>query len=713
MDFGKVYFTGDFMLSKFDRYLGDKVPVSERIFYICAFMSSVASLLFVSIAIILKIDYILVLLYSSVGIVSTLFFFLERKRPHSTLYSIIYLAYTNMLIFPFILIYSKTVTIEVPLYLLIGLVFTFVLLEKKPRIIMYILQVTEDILVCFYVFLKRGNSYYMAGPASFEDYIRLESAILISGLFCGLVVFYRNRILAKEIASKEEATFMAEKVSYAKDVFLVNVSHEIRTPLNAIIGTTEMLLDSECSNHIKEMAFNISNSSHALLSITNDLLDFSRMNIENLEPVVEKFDLSMLLNDIINLMSVRLLDSNVEFFVNVNPRIPKVLYGDSGKIRQVIINLLSNGIKYTKEGHLLITADFEEVEEKKILLKFKVEDSGIGIKPENLEKIFEPFTHSEEDIEREIEGNGMGLPLCKKLCDMIDGEIHVESEFGKGSKFFFDVFVNIDTPYLDGTLGSIDKEDVSFAFYAESDADKSSLEDIFKSMGIKSVKALSDEDIIKMAGMKEYTYILIDTACYERNKEILNTEGVDWKKVVVIGDCNYSYSGEPFESVLTKPISVLNVADLINDTKNYAIRKQSFEGKFTTPNATILVVDDNLVNLDVAAGLLQRYEGRVLTAASGKECLITLANEKVDLILLDYMMPDMDGIDTLNEIRKLPNDSFKTLPVITLTANVVSGAREMFLNAGFDDYLSKPIEIPKLEKVLADHLPSDLIKYSI
>ena len=185
------------------------------------------------------------------------------------------------------------------------------------------------------------------------------------------------------------------------------------------------------------------------------------------------------------------------------------------------------------------------------------------------------------------------------------------------------------------------------------------------------------------------------------------------KKIVIISGCNYSYSGEPFESVLTRPISSLNVADLINETISYALRKQIFDGKFSIPDAKVLVVDDNLVNLDVAAGILSRYKASVTTVASGEDALSSVQYDKFDIIFLDFMMPGMDGMDTLKAIRNLDIEYAKTVPIISLTANVVSGAREMFLKEGFTDYLSKPIEIDALEKILMEHLAHNLIKAEV
>jgi len=701
------------MASLFEKYLGKQIPMHERLFYMATFMSGISALLFAAITPFLQVDYYTVILFCLMSFTCVLFFFLERFFRKTDIFSLLFLFINNMILLPLILYFSDGVTVEVPLYMLIGLTYSIVLLKGKLRIVYIIIQLIVDILTSFYCFLYRYRGDSSLGVATSSDLMRLELAIACSGILCGTIIAYRNSQLHKEMLEREEANAQAEKVSYAKDMFLVNVSHEIRTPLNAIIGTTDLLLDSTAPNHVREVAFNISNSSHALLSITTDLLDFSRMNIDSLVPENAEFDISLMLNDIINLMSVRLLDSNVEFMVDINPLLPKFMIGDSGKIRQIIINILSNAIKYTKEGHMHFFVDFEESDSNQIKLLVKVQDTGIGIKPENIEKIFEPYNRSGgEATDRIIEGNGLGLSLCRKLADAMNGSIRAESVYGEGSTFFFDALLSVSEKSSEH-VGDVKRSDINIIFFIDNSNDRAKLLDMSEKMNISCHEAECEEEFVYACSENNYDYMFLDTTAYERLKKAINEAGTNWKKIIVISGWNYSYSGEPFEFVLTRPLSCLNFADVINDNKSLSVRKQIFNGKLNLKNLTIMVVDDNLINLSVAAGLLERYEPNVITAASGIEAINTIQSEDIDLVLLDYMMPDMDGIDTLKAIRALDGDKYKKVPVIALTANVVSGAREMFLDAAFDDYLSKPIEIDKLEKALAEHLPEEKIKYSI
>ena len=701
------------MKTLIEAHFGAHLSKKTRLFNMATLLSSVFTLLFVSIALMMKISATYILMYATICIASAVFFLLNRKLNKPEVLSLIYLSYCNFIAFPASLLLSDKTTVEVPLYMCIGLTFSMILLDGWVKYAHFFVQLIIDLVFSYYKFVLEDANQPAYGAVTSQEYFRIEVAVVATGLICGIIVFYRNSLLEDEMRLREEATKKAEMVSYAKDMFLVNVSHEIRTPLNAILGTTDMLLDSDASNHVKEMAYNISNSSHALLSITTDLLDFSRMNIDSIVPESEKYDIAFMLNDIINLMSVRLLDSNVDFFVDVNPNLPRMLIGDSGKIRQIIINILSNAIKYTKEGHMIFYVDFEKLEGDRIHLFIRVEDTGIGIKKESIEKIFEPYNRSGEATDRIIEGNGLGLALCRKLASAMGGKIYAQSEYGKGSTFFFDVCQKVESFDTENRVGHVNKENACIAFYSNQVSDVNILTKILKGMDIRTINISNDDELFKALEKDYVSYYLIETSVYERLKiDLINLE-VNWKKIVIISGCNYSYSGEPFESVLTRPISSLNISDLINETISYALRKQIFDGKFSIPNAKILVVDDNLVNLDVAAGILSRYKATVTTVASGEDAVSSVQYDKFDIIFLDFMMPGMDGIDTLKAIRNLDVEYAKTVPIISLTANVVSGAREMFLNEGFNDYLSKPIEINSLEKILTEHLASNLIKVEV
>lgn len=696
------------MNTLYENYLNHNIPVKERYFYLITFFCSVTSLIVSCFGLVFRLHAATNLIFFSVCIVGVSMFFLERKFHKTRLLSHIFLFICNIVIFPIALYAECASSVEIPIYGLIGITFSLVLMEGRERILHFVTHIFVVISSFFWFFIYRSDKVISFNALTKKEYIRLDFAILMSGILCGGLIYYRNIVIRNELKEQLKADEAAEELGFSKDMFLVNVSHEIRTPLNAIIGITDILLDSDANNHVLEMAYNISNSSHALLSITSDLLDFSRISSDEIKVNNEKYDISIMLNDIINLISARLLDSNLILNVYVNPKIPKRLIGDSGKIRQVIINLLSNAIKYTNYGHVDISVDMENKEDGAIDLIISVSDTGIGIETNNIDKIFEPYNRSGSERDLIYEGNGLGLALCKRLANSLEGDLLVESEYEKGSKFTFIVPEHYEVPYYGAYVGEI-KKDVKIVYFANKNKEIHDIGNTLDKMSVVNREVFSDNEFLDICREDCFDFYMLESISYERLKEKINSIGIDWKKIVVISGYNYSYAGEPFEYVLTKPVSCLNIADLINETKNYTIRKQAYKGKFTLENTNILVVDDNIINLDVTSELLSRYNCSVVKAASGKECLTCLQHENFDLVLLDYMMPEMDGIDTLKAIREM-KEEYSKLPVICFSANVVSGARNMFMSEGFDEYLAKPLEIDQLEKVLLEFIPGEKLK---
>ena len=386
----------------------------------------------------------------------------------------------------------------------------------------------------------------------------------------------------------------------AKSQFLANMSHEIRTPINGILGMDTVLL-KECKDEkLREYAKNIQSAGQSLLSIINDILDISKIESGKLEILPIKYQLFSVLNDCYNLTKVKLEHKPVEFLMQINENLPSWLYGDEVRIRQIINNFLSNAVKYTKEGKVTFCLDYEEKSQEEVLLVISVSDTGIGIREEDLGKLFESFTRIEEKRNRNIEGTGLGLNLTKNLVDLMGGEVSVESTYGKGSCF----------------------------------------------------TAKIPQKIVDAKPMGDFE---------KRYRQYLNTSD---------------------ENTLS----------------------------FLAPEAKILVVDDVEMNLKVVQGLLKETNIQIDTAVSGRECLERVKKKQYDLIFLDHMMPEMDGIETLQNMRLLADNLNREIPVIMLTANAIVGAKEEYMEAGFTDYLTKPIRETELLEMLLKYLPGELVR---
>ncbi|MCR5788492.1 MAG: response regulator [Lachnospiraceae bacterium] len=389
---------------------------------------------------------------------------------------------------------------------------------------------------------------------------------------------------------------IADSASQAKSRFLANMSHEIRTPINAVLGMDEMILREATEKSIRSYAADIMSAGRTLLSLINDILDLSKVEEGKMEILPVQYDLSPLVGDLGNMIRDRAVRKGLKFTVEVEKEIPHILIGDEIRIRQCALNLLSNAVKYTEEGFVQLKVSGKKKDDKHFLLSISVKDSGIGMRQEDMEALFSPYQRLEEKRNRTIEGTGLGMSITRQLLSLMESELVVQSEYGKGSELSFTV----------------------------------------------------EQEVVK------------------------------WEE---IGDCLQKTGGLKEE--------------------NYR-----YHELFHAPEARVLVVDDTETNLTVMKSLLKKTEIRIDTALSGRDALTLCAANAYDLVFIDHMMPDMDGIETLKRLRESGSD----IPAVALTANAVSGARRMYMEAGFTDYLSKPVEGERLEKLLKRLLPEEKLK---
>ena len=407
------------------------------------------------------------------------------------------------------------------------------------------------------------------------------------------------RNLEKQTALAEENRLAAVRANQAKGEFLANMSHEIRTPMNAILGMNEMVMREDITPKATQYSQDIYNAGQTLLAIINDILDFSKIESGKMEIVPVTYELSSLLNDVLNMIDKKVKDKGLQLVTDVSPDIPHQLHGDEIRIRQVILNLINNAVKYTEKGSVTLKVDCQKQEEKKIDLQIAVIDTGIGIRDEDLNKLFSSFQRVDMSANRKIEGTGLGLAITKQLVEQMDGFVRVESTYGQGSTFS----VSLPQTVMDNTP---------------------------------------------------------------------------------IGD---------FASAS---------ANLHHDRKNDGLA-------FTAPDARILIVDDNKVNLVVAKGLIKETQIQVDSALSGAEALEKVKTNKYHIILLDHMMPMMDGMETLMRMKEQAENESRDAVVIALTANAISGSRERYIAAGFEDYLSKPINAQRYKEMIRRYLPPEIV----
>ena len=437
------------------------------------------------------------------------------------------------------------------------------------------------------------------------DIFKIYTLLILIGAFIWLAFAAVSAylfIIKTKGDTLREAKQIADSENEAKSAFLAQMSHEIRTPINAVLGMNEMILRECKDSELITYAESVKSAGNTLLSLINDILDFSKIEAGKIEIIPVDYDLSSLINDLVNMIQIKADDKGLALALDFDKNIPKMLYGDEVRVKQIITNILTNSVKYTEKGSVTFSMGFKRVEDDpdSVILLVSIKDTGIGIKQEDMKKLFAEFERIDEERNRNIEGTGLGMTITKNLLYLMGSNLNVESVYGSGSTFSFE----------------------------------------------------------------------------------LKQKVIKWEP---LGDYEASFKASLEE-------------------------RDKYKEKFTAPTAKVLVIDDNPMNLMVFKNLLKQTKIKIDTANSGDEGIFLTQDNKYDIIFLDHMMPEMDGIETLQELRAQKKNINCDTITICLTANAISGAREKYIKAGFDNYLTKPINPDKLEETLLEYLPKEKIE---
>lgn len=513
---------------------------------------------------------------------------------------------------------------------------------------------------------------------------------------------YNKYLVYKANAELEKSTNM-------KSDFLANMSHEIRTPMNAVIGMAEMALREDLPPNARSYINQIKAAGNALLTIVNDILDFSKIESGKMDIIETEYEPMSVIYDVANIVLTRLNEKDVELILDVTPSLPNKLMGDSIRLKQVLLNLANNAAKFTSKGKITLKIDYTISAPGEIVFLATVEDTGIGIKEEDMEKIFQSFQQVDSKRNRNIEGTGLGLAISKQLLALMNGSIQVESQYEKGSKFSFSLPQKIvdATPSIQVRA----PESLLTAGLISNPYLRESLDEDMRQLGVKYLQLQSAKDLDTLPE-DERLFLFIERPMFSIEVKHYIWSHPQLTAVLIINFYDQASYGIPNLLVLKKPFFSLNIAMLLNGEELYGDdSSETCEFDFTAPEARILIVDDNAVNLTVAEGLLEPLKMKIDTVISGKDAIdaITNAPNQYDIIFMDHMMPELDGVETTHIIRSF-HPEYNEVPIIALTANAVEGTRDMFFRAGMNDFVAKPIEVRMLVSKVKQWLPVEKLK---
>jgi CheY-like chemotaxis protein/HPt (histidine-containing phosphotransfer) domain-containing protein len=469
--------------------------------------------------------------------------------------------------------------------------------------------------------------------------------------------------------------------------------------MNTIIGMSELALRTDNIGKIKDFLSGIDQAGRHLLSIINDILDFSKIESGNLDITPTPYLFSSLLNDVVNVVRVRLVKKQIAFTVNVDGTLPNNLIGDESRVKQVLLNILSNAVKYTPRGYIMFTISGIFTGRDEILLSFEISDSGIGIRKDDLNNLFGDFVRLDAKHNKGIEGTGLGLAISRSLCQSMGGEITVSSVYGEGS-----VFIAVIPQKFTGEeqLASVeDREKKGVLFFDDRPHYAESVFITLQNLDVPVTVSIDEEEFCERLKSGEFKFAFVSQKIVGRVADLIKSLKLE-TRLVLLSDLDENLSVNDSIQVITMPAYAVPIANTLNYISNNENRWED-NNWFIAPQARALIVDDTPTNLTVAQGLLSPYQMQIDLCDSGEEALMLALKHHYDIIFMDHMMPGMDGIETTAKLRMIKRH--EQTPIVALTANAVSGMREMFLNNGMNDFLSKPIDPARLDAVLNKWIP--------
>lgn len=562
-------------------------------------------------------------------------------------------------------------------------------------------------------------------------WLSLGFALIILAAVGMLIFLPLERSIVKVFDEVKAAQLRAEAADRAKSEFLANMSHEIRTPMNGVLGMTELLTKTTLDQRQRSYAEVISNSGNALLTVINDILDFSRIDAGKLEFDPMPFNLKIAMEDVVTLVSSRVKEKNLEVLIRYKPDLPEEVIGDAGRIRQVITNLVGNAVKFTHQGFVLLNVDGTVVGDK-VNLRISIVDTGIGIKTDKIDAIFEKFEQVDNSSTRRYQGTGLGLAITKRIVEGMGGEIGVSSEYGKGAKFWFDLSLPIDEGSQTHDVVQRDLSGMRALIVDDNAVNRDILREQLESWGLRTVIAVDGNDALRqlrqakaegdacevaildylMPEMDGHTLagkIKADPIITDTHLIMLTSVGQkgDARMMREMGVAGYLVKPARSALLLDTITTVLRdgeTGEMRLVTRHTVAEEASLQARVEEEDVekiyTVLVAEDNEVNQIVVEQMLEATPYQPIMAANGEIAVRLYQEYDIDMILMDVSMPTMDGYEATQKIREIELKADRHTPIIGLTAHAMNEDRQRCLDAGMDDYLSKPVKQESLENMM-------------
>lgn len=504
-----------------------------------------------------------------------------------------------------------------------------------------------------------------------------------------------------------------QKAERTKDDFLANISHEIRTPINTIAGMSEILANEDLKDDVREKVQDLQGASRNLVTLVSDMLDFAEIQSGKLELTESSYNLTSTINDIVNIINNQKKSKEIEFILDIDTDIPALLVGDEQKLKRAMLNILSNAVKFTEVGCVVLEISCRR-ESYGVNLCITVRDTGIGIDSSQLHNVFNSFSMVDTKRNRQEGGVGLGLAIAQAIIEKMGGFISVRSKKGEGSEFQiivpqkveqYEPMIVLENPLRFNVLVYIDMN--QFFISSVKSEYGNNIRNITENLGIVVHVCRNLNELKRRIERNYITHIFITLYEYTMDESYFNGLAKQTGVVIILEETeDYRVHSDDIIR-LYKPFYALPVSIILKGGKRYnnLSRENMNRNMFIAPDAKILIVDDNTINLRVESSLMKNYRFTIDTALSGMEALEKLESKDYDMVFMDHMMPEMDGVDTLHRIRDKAGIYYANIPVIALTANAVAGAKEMLIAEGFQDFLSKPVEIASMHRILEKYLP--------